>query len=212
MTPLKRLLDVVGSLVLMVVLSPLILWCVWRILKTDGRPILYVSERMKTPTKGFQLLKFRTMTVDDKDAGVSGGDKAHRITETGRKLRAKRLDELPQLWNIFKGDISFVGPRPELRRYVEMRPDLFERVLRARPGVTGLATLVFHKREGELLDPCTTPEETEEVYARRCLPAKARIDMIYAENRNFCYDWQLMFASVFKGVSVRQSRSKASDT
>lgn len=212
MTPLKRLLDVVGSLVLMIVLSPLFVWLIIRILLRDGRPVFYLSERMKTVDRGFQLVKFRTMTNDNGAAGVAGGDKAHRITENGAMMRAKRLDEIPQLWNIFKGDISFVGPRPELRRYVDARRDLFEHVLKSRPGVTGLATLAYHTREEELLAKCETSEQSDQVYIRRCLPTKARLDLIYARNRNFCYDWQLMLATVFKRVPIRQSRNKASET
>lgn len=205
----KRLFDIHCALALAVVLSPLIVILSALILLRDGRPIFYVSERMRSPTEPFWLVKFRTMAPDSSDRGVSGGDKTHRITATGRMMRAKRLDEIPQLWNILRGDISFVGPRPPLRRYVEMFPQLYTRVLRSRPGVTGLATLAFHAREEALLAECTTADETEEVYTRRCVPAKARLDLIYAQNRTICYDAQLMLATVFRRVPLRQSRSKA---
>ena len=192
----KRLFDIVLALVLGGVLVPASLIIALLILLREGRPVLYLSERMKTPDQGFQLWKFRTMTVVDRDSGVSGGDKSARITPTGAWLRRFRLDELPQLWNILRGDISFVGPRPPLRRYVELCPEIYAQVLRTRPGVTGLATLVFHKTEERLLAPCTTPQDTEAVYLRRCVPVKARLDLIYARHRSLCYDAQLIAETV----------------
>ena len=183
-------------------LIPVSAWVSAWILLRDGRPILYVSERMRAPGQPFRLVKFRTMTNVAADAGVSGGDKAHRITRTGAMLRRYRLDEIPQLWNVFRGDISFVGPRPPLRRYVEMFPDLYADVLKSRPGITGLATLLYHAREERLLATCRTAEETEAVYTRICVPAKARLDLIYQEKRNVCWDFRLMVATVFKRLGI----------
>lgn len=202
MTVQKRLFDIVVAVLLAVLLAPVIVVIALIILVRDGGPVFYVSERMKAVDKGFMLWKFRTMSVADRDSGVSGGDKAARITRTGRFLRRYRLDELPQLWNILKGDISFVGPRPPLRRYVEMFPELYAQVLRSRPGVTGLATLVYHGTEERLLAPCTTPEETEEVYCRRCVPAKARLDLIYQARTSVCFDARIMAATVFRRLPL----------
>lgn len=199
---MTRALDILYALVLGSVLLPLILGVALWVLIRDGRPILYRSERMKSPTRGFLLWKFRTMAVVDADSGVSGGDKAARITPTGAVLRRTRLDELPQLWNILRGDISFVGPRPPLRRYVEMFPETYAKVLQDRPGITGLATLAFHRTEERLLAGSTSPEATEAIYCRRCIPRKARLDMIYARRRNPCTDFRLMVATVFRGVSM----------
>ncbi len=198
----KRTLDIALALALAVLLAPFILLIAAAILVRDGGPVLYRSERMKTPDEGFMLWKFRTMRPDDTDRGVSGGDKADRITRTGRVLRRYRLDELPQLWNILRGDISFVGPRPPLRRYTELFPELYARVLESRPGVTGLATLAFHRTEERLLASCRTKDETEEVYCRRCVPRKARLDLIYASRRSLCYDLRLMLSTVVRSVSL----------
>ena len=192
----KRLFDIALALLLgMILLAPIVIIAVLIALR-DGRPVLYLSERMKTPTQGFQLWKFRTMSAVDNDSGVSGGDKSARITPIGATLRRFRLDELPQLWNILRGDISFVGPRPPLRRYVEMCPDLYAQVLRSRPGVTGLATIIFHKTEERLLAPCSSAEDTEDVYVRRCIPVKGKLDLIYAKNQSLCYDAALIVETI----------------
>jgi lipopolysaccharide/colanic/teichoic acid biosynthesis glycosyltransferase len=193
----KRALDLIFAMILLVVLFPVALFVGALILLCDGRPVLYISERMKTPDQGFQLWKFRTMRHSPIDSGVSGGDKTARITRLGRILRRSRLDEVPQLVNILRGDISLVGPRPPLRRYVEQFPQVYDQVLMQRPGLTGLATLVFHKTEERLLTDCTTPEQTEEVYVRRCIPRKARLDKIYANNQSICLDLRLILATIF---------------
>ncbi|MEL6990100.1 MAG: sugar transferase [Pseudomonadota bacterium] len=189
----KRLLDLVLALVLTVILAVPFLIVALVVLLRDGRPIFFASKRMKTPTESFTLWKFRTMTVDHKDGGVSGGDKAARITPNGAFLRRRRLDELPQLLNILLGDMSFVGPRPPLKRYVALRPDLYKEVLRNRPGVTGLATLRYHQHEERLLSACKTAQETDHTYLSRCVPAKAKIDLIYAKNQSVCFDVKLIW-------------------
>ncbi|KMK65395.1 sugar transferase [Puniceibacterium sp. IMCC21224] len=202
MTPAKRAFDLILAVGLSVLLSPLIIGVALTVLIRDGRPVFYRSERMKTPDTGFLLWKFRTMRTVDNDAGVSGGDKVNRITRTGHTLRRCRLDEMPQLWNILRGDISFVGPRPPLRCYVEKYPEIYHEVLRSRPGITGLATIIFHRREEVLLTGCRTPEDTEEVYCRQCIPRKARLDLIYAGQRTVCKDFKLMWATILKRVTM----------
>lgn len=192
------------GLILAPVIAGIALWIVLR----DGRPVFYLSERMKTPTQPFTLWKFRTMTTARGDSGVSGGDKAARITRTGRVLRRTRLDELPQLFNILRGDISFVGPRPPLRRYVEKHPEIYARVLRNRPGVTGLATLRYHATEERLLAACRTAAQTDDVYSRRCVPAKARLDLIWAANRSLCFDAKLMVETATKVLGRTPGRGK----
>ena len=200
-TPAKRALDIVVASALLLLLGPVILVVAMAILICDGRPVLYLSERMRTPEQPFLLWKFRTMRPSDMDSGVSGGDKNDRISKLGHILRRARLDELPQLFNVLRGDISMVGPRPPLRRYVERFPDLYARVLAQRPGLTGLATIVFHKNESRLLSRCATAAQTEEVYTRRCIPRKARLDLIYAENRTLWLDIRLIAATMIKVLS-----------
>ena len=208
MTPGKRALDLGLAAVLVLGLALPLAGLMALMWARQGRPILHGSERMQTPARAFTLWKLRTMRPDPGDTGVSGGDKTDRITPMGHVLRRTRGDELPQLYNILRGDISFVGPRPPLRAYVERFPALYARVLRSRPGVTGLATLVFHAREEALLAACATPEQTDRVYARRCVPRKARLDLIYARRRTLTLDLWLIWLTVARaaGLAARGGR------
>lgn len=198
MTPAKRLLDILLALAILPVVLPLSLGILAVLALTQGRPFFYAAERMQTPTRAFRLWKFRTMTVAAADRGVSGADKTARITPAGQFLRRLRLDELPQIWNILRGDISFVGPRPPLREYVDRFPGVYNEVLKSRPGVTGLASIHYHRHEEWLLSRCATAEETDRVYCALCVPAKARLDLIYARHASVCFDMVLIFRTIRK--------------
>lgn len=192
MTVSKRLFDLTLALVLIAVLALPFAVLLLVLLVIEGRPLFYVAERMRAPGQPFHLWKLRTMKVVASDSGVSGGDKTDRVTRIGRILRRARLDEIPQLWNVVKGDMSFVGPRPPLRLYVERFPDLYAEVLKSRPGITGLASLHFHAHEERLLASCRDAAETDAVYSRRCVPRKAKMDLIYNKHRNICLDLRLI--------------------
>ena len=204
MTPAKRAFDILAALALAALLALPFALLLLVLLATQGRPLFHVAERMKTPTQPFALWKLRTMRPAAGDSGVSGGDKSDRITPLRRFLRRTRLDEVPQLWNVLKGDMSFVGPRPPLRQYTERFPDLYARVLRSRPGITGLASLHFHRHEERLLRRCASPEETDATYARRCVPRKARLDLIYQRNPNLCLDAALMLKTAARVLPGRR--------
>ena len=209
MTPAKRIFDITFALVLIALVAlPMALLLLW-LWAREGRPLFHVAERMKTPDRRFRFWKLRTMRVSATDAGVSGGDKAARITPTGRILRRTRLDELPQLWNILRGDMSFVGPRPPLPVYVERFPELYAEVLKARPGVTGLATVVFHAHEERILAPCRTAAETDRVYARRCVPRKARLDILYRDRRNMRIDLWLIWLTLARVFGLPDGRGRS---
>ncbi len=198
----KRLFDVVLAVLIAALLAVPFAVLVLVLLVKEGRPVFYVAERMRAPGRPFHLWKLRTMTVVPENAGVSGGDKAQRITPTGRFLRKTRLDEVPQLWNVLRGDMSFVGPRPPLRDYVERFPGIYAEVLKSRPGITGLATITFHRHEEWLLAQCATAAETDAVYVRRCVPQKARIDLIYQARRSLCFDLHLMFQTFMRAMTA----------
>ena len=209
----KRLFDIALALVLLVPGLPAIAVVSALILTRDGWPAFYGSERMRAPGRPFTLWKFRTMMVDEgPELGVSGGDKAHRITPLGRALRRTRLDELPQLFNVLRGDMSFVGPRPPTRHYVERFPDLYAEVLHCRPGITGLASVFFHAHEEWLLRGTRTAAETDAIYVRRCVPRKAALDLIYRDRQSFALDLWLIYLTAGKLLPLpgrRLARLKA---
>lgn len=188
------------SLLLLLLLWPVIIFLVIILRVAEGAPVFFVAERMKCPDVAFGLIKFRTMRpdADDRGAGVTGGNKSARMSKLHRILRRTRADEIPQLWNVIRGDMSLVGPRPPLRVYVEAFPELYARVLRSRPGVTGLASLRYHAHEEWLLARCETAEQTDAVYKSQCVPRKAQLDLIYQRRRTICFDLCLIWETAKK--------------
>ncbi|RMC34682.1 sugar transferase [Paracoccus alkanivorans] len=205
---LKRLFDIVLATVLLVPLSVVMAVVALTLLVVQGRPILYRAERMQAPGRSFRQLKFRTMLLHDEDSGATGAHKHWRITPIGRFLRRSRIDEFPQLFNILRGEMSFVGPRPPLREYVERFPLKYRQVLRCRPGVTGLATLIYHRHEDRILARCGSAEATERAYYRRCLPAKLRIDEIYLHRSSLGLDLWILWNTARIVVSHRDERPR----
>lgn len=199
----RRTFDLALALVLVPVLAPVAALVAVAVLLVDGGPVLFGSERIGQGGRPFILWKFRTMLPGSNDGVATGGDKAGRVTALGRVLRRTRLDELPQLWNVLAGEMAFVGPRPPLRRYVERFPGLYGRVLRERPGITGAASLLYHRREEELLAGCASAEDSDRLYARRCVPAKARLDLRYSRRRSACSDMALLWATLRRVVLRR---------
>ena len=192
----KRIFDVALALILLVPLSVVMLVVAAIHSVVEGGPLLYRAERMRAPGEPFTQLKFRTMVEDVEDRGATGAHKHWRITPFGHFLRRSRIDELPQLFNILKGDMSFVGPRPPLREYVERFPFAYARVLRCRPGVTGLATLIYHRHEDRIMAACQSAEATETAYYRRCLPVKLKLDMIYQQHRTLGMDLWVIWHTI----------------
>lgn len=161
----------------------------------QGRPFLYTSERMRTTDVAFNLYKIRTMSpVEGAREMALGGHQRSRVTALGHVLRRTRLDELPQIFNVLKGDIGFIGPRPPLRRHVAACPHLYGEILGAmRPGITGLSTVLVHQREERLLSRCRSDCETEAVYIARCLPLKLKLDLLYAKRRTIGLDLMILW-------------------
>ena len=198
----KRLFDVFFVLITAVLTVPLglVIWVLIRV--REGGPVFYKAARSGQGGRVFMALKFRTMREVDahENTGVSGGDKTFRISRFCAFLRRTRLDELPQLFNVLRGDMSLVGPRPPDPHYVEKFPHIYSAVLRSRPGLTGLATLYMHRFEDRVLKQCSTPQETEEVYCRRCVPRKAKLDLMYQERLKepnaICFDLWIIARSI----------------
>ncbi len=196
----KRAFDLVFGVILLVPTVPLMIWTAWRIYRQDGRPVIYATERIGQGGKPFTQYKFRTMEQEaGPEQGVSGGDKAHRITPLGDRLRAARLDELPQMFNVLNGTMSFVGPRPPAPQYAQRFPEIYDEVLQMKPGITGLATVMFHVHEEWLLRGTTTSDETDAIYVRRCVPRKEKLDLIYRDNWSIWFDLYLIYLTLGKG-------------
>lgn len=208
MPPSKRIFDIVLALVLLVPLGLVMLVVAAVLLVIQGRPVLYAAERMRAPDRSFTQLKFRTMLFQEGDSGATGAHKKWRITPWGHFLRRSRIDELPQLFNILRGDMSFVGPRPPLPEYVQRFPMIYARVLHSRPGVTGLATLIYHRHEDRILALCDSAAATEAAYYRRCLPAKLKIDLIYQRHRSLALDLWILWNTVKIVISRRDERPR----
>lgn len=177
----KRVFDVVGLCLLAPVAVVLGVIVASALLLAQGRPLFFVASRAGQNGKTFALIKFRTMPLgsDHSSDGVAGGHKIEQISSLCQWIRARRLDEIPQLVNVLRGEMSLVGPRPPDPRYVAERPDLYGPVLQMRPGLTGLATLIMHQYEERYLEQCTSQADADAVYRRRSIPRKARLDLMY---------------------------------
>ncbi|MBB3195179.1 sugar transferase [Roseateles terrae] len=190
----KRLFDLICAGLGLLLLSPLLLVvAVWIKLDSPG-PVMFRQERVGRFGRPFRIHKFRTMRVDAPALGPQitiGADP--RITRSGRFLRASKLDELPQLWDVFRGAMSLVGPRPEVPRYVALYPaDLREVVLSVRPGITDPASLSF-RNESELLAQAADPERE---YVEVVMPAKLRLAADYVRRASLATDVRLIVATL----------------
>ena len=172
----KRTLDLLASVCGLIVLSPLLLLVAVAVKLDSPGPVLFVQQRVGRNFRNFGILKFRTMVTDAEQRGgqiTFGADP--RITRVGRILRKTKFDELPQLWNVVRGQMSLVGPRPEVPRYVEMYRDQYAYVLSVRPGLTDLAS-VKYRDEAEQLAGSADPAKE---YAERILPDKIALARQY---------------------------------
>jgi lipopolysaccharide/colanic/teichoic acid biosynthesis glycosyltransferase len=187
--PIKRLFDVVISFVGLVASSPLIA-LIALLIKLDSQgPVFYVGTRVGRFGKPFRAFKFRTMVVGaDKIGASSTPDDDPRITRVGRVLRRFKLDELPQLINILKGEMSFVGPRPQVPWIVELDRENYEAVLSVRPGIADYA-FVMLPSEGEVLRGSTDPDGD---YLRILHPEKMRLSLEYVKNQSLWFDMKIL--------------------
>jgi lipopolysaccharide/colanic/teichoic acid biosynthesis glycosyltransferase len=190
----KRLFDVVVSLVAIVVVSPLLAVLALAVLLDTGRPVLFRQTRVGMNGRTFRLLKFRTMVVDAERLApnVSPTDDP-RVTRTGRYLRRWYLDELPQLVNVVKGDMSLVGPRPETPEFVALFTPAERRVLTVRAGIAGPSTLAFMDEAQRLADA----DDAVLLYEQQLLHERVQADLSYLDERSMGYDVRLLFAQVF---------------
>jgi lipopolysaccharide/colanic/teichoic acid biosynthesis glycosyltransferase len=197
---LKRLLDVVLSLLAVILLFPFFLFLGFLIKKEDRGTVFYKGVRVGKNGRPFKMIKFRTMVVNaDKIGGSSTADDDPRLTKIGKFLRKYKLDELPQLINVLKGDMSFVGPRPEVPFYVDMFTDEEKAILSVRPGITDWASL-WNSDEGALLAGSVDPEKD---YMEKIRPEKIRLQLKYVRERSFWVDMEILFRTAMKVVGRR---------
>lgn len=187
---IKRLFDILASGLGLIILSPLFLILALCIKIDSVGPVFYKQLRVGKNGKDFYLFKFRSMCKgSDKKGLITVGGRDPRVTRTGYYIRKYKLDELPQLINVFIGEMSLVGPRPEVRKYVEMYTPEQQKVLSVRPGITDLASICY-RNENELLAQAKNPEE---YYIHMIMPDKLRINLEYVRHSSFFYDLKLIF-------------------
>lgn len=174
---LKRCMDIALSSLVLLLLSPILIAVALALWLDFGSPVLFRQERVGLRFRRFNILKFRTMRVASGPSVTVAGD--DRITRVGKFLRRTKLDELPQFWNVLRGDMSLVGPRPEVPEYVELFRERYVIVLTVRPGITDLASIHFRNEE-EILSRSSEPLK---VYAERILPAKLDLAEEYIRTR-----------------------------
>ena len=196
---LKRFLDFIGSLILLILLSPILI-ILAILIKIDSKgPVFYRQERVTTNGKIFKIVKFRTMIQDaDKRGTLITGKQDSRITKIGNKIRKSRLDELPQLINILKGEMSFVGTRPEVKKYVDMYTDEMKATLLMPAGVTSMASIKF-KDEDEIISKQTKSGKTvDEAYVNDILPEKMKWNLEYIKKFSILEDFKICIETVIK--------------
>ena len=187
---MKRLFDIIASGCGLIVLSPLfVILAIWVKLDSEG-PVFYRQVRVGYKDKDFRIFKFRSMRVGaDKGSLVTIGGRDPRVTRSGYFIRKFKLDELPQLINVLVGDMSLVGPRPEVRHYVDYWTPEQMHVLDVRPGITDSASIKF-RNENELMEKAEDPED---YYINVIMQDKIRLYMEYVDNASFLYDLKLIF-------------------
>ena len=195
---LKRMFDILASAILIVLLSPVML-VLAILIKCDSKgPVLYKSTRVTRYNKDFTIYKFRTMAVDaDKKGSLITVSGDNRITKVGAKIRGSRLDEIPQLFNVFLGQMSFVGTRPEVRRYVDMYTPEMMATLLLPAGITSKASLLYRNEDEKMAELTKKGITVDEAYVNHILPEKMKLNLDYINNFSFLEDISTCIKTVF---------------
>ncbi|CAN5412492.1 sugar transferase [soil metagenome] len=191
----KRLFDIIFSFFGLLALLPVLLAISILVILSGPGGIFYFQSRVGKNGKDFRLWKFRTMNPDaDKQGLLTVGGRDPRVTKIGFFLRKYKLDELPQLVNVLKGEMSFVGPRPEVRKYVNLYSAEQMKVLEIKPGITDYASIEY-SNENDLLAKSSHPEKT---YIDEIMPAKLKLNMKYISEQSFATDMKIIFKTIGK--------------
>jgi lipopolysaccharide/colanic/teichoic acid biosynthesis glycosyltransferase len=201
---LKRVTDIILALVGLTIAAPVLAYVAVRIKLEDGGPIFYRGVRVGRGGTHFRMFKLRTMVVNaDKVGGPSAADGDPRITRIGSWMRRHKVDELPQFINVLIGDMSFVGPRPEVPFYTDMYSEGEKAILSVRPGITDFATL-WNSNEGEVLARSTDPERT---YREEIRPTKIRLQLEYVKRQSFWTDLSIIWQTVAAVLTQRSPKA-----
>jgi lipopolysaccharide/colanic/teichoic acid biosynthesis glycosyltransferase len=199
---LKRAIDMLVAFVGLAILSPILIAIAFWVKATSPGPILYRGIRIGKNGKAFEMLKFRTMVANaDRIGGTSTADDDARLTVAGRFLRRFKLDELPQLINVLLGEMSFVGPRPQVEWAVKLYSPEEQHLLSIRPGITDFASLRF-RNEGEILRGSVDPDRD---YLEKIAPHKIRLGLYYVRNYSFSIDAKILAATLLSLAGVDPS-------
>jgi lipopolysaccharide/colanic/teichoic acid biosynthesis glycosyltransferase len=195
----KRIFDFFFSFFILIILSPVLLFVSMMIIISDGSNPFFIQERVGKKGNIFRLIKFRTMKKAD---GINGlpitvGTRDPRITKIGYVLRKHKIDEYPQLLNILMGQMSFVGPRPEVKKYVEMYSEEQRKILNVRPGLTSYASLIYFDENRMLSEE----EDPEKVYIEKIMPGKIELDLKYIDEMSFSTDLKILCLTGRKIIS-----------
>ncbi len=194
---IKRLFDFFVSGIALVVLSPFFLAMAIAIRLDSKGPVFYRGVRVGLRGKPFRIFKFRSMVVDAESLGASSTNaRDPRVTRMGHVIRKFKLDEFSQLINVFLGDMSFVGPRPEVQKFVDLYTEEEQAILTVRPGITDWASIKFHN-EGEIIE-ASGIADADEAYAILIRPEKLRLQLKYVRERTFWLDLSLIFQTIAK--------------
>lgn len=194
---MKRLFDIIFSFIGLIFVSPLFLLVTVLIKREDNGPVFYKGERVGRNRVSFKMFKFRSMVINaDKIGGSSTSDDDPRLLKIGKFLRKFKLDELPQLINVLKGEMSFVGPRPEVKLYVDMFTEEEEKILTVRPGITDWASL-WNSDEGSIL---AGSEDPEKAYMEKIRPTKLKLQLKYVRENSLWIDFKIIILTLLKIV------------
>jgi len=199
---IKRSFDIFTSFFGLLFLSPILLLVIFLVWKEDKRSPFYVTKRLGKNNKLFKMIKLRSMSVDaDKSGVVSSSDNDIRITSIGQKIRRYKLDEFIQLWNVLIGDMSLVGPRPNVKDETDLYTDIEKELLSIRPGITDFSSIIFSD-EGDILKGKDNPDL---IYNQLIRPWKSRLGLIYIKNQSFLLDIKIIIYTMVAFTSKQRA-------
>lgn len=199
---MKRLFDIVVSVIGLITFSPILLPVLFLVWVQDGHSPFYIAPRIGLGEREFQMIKLRSMVVNADKSGVDSTSICDtRVTSVGRFIRNYKLDEITQLWNVLKGDMSLVGPRPNVKRETDKYTSVEKELLKVKPGITDFASIVFSD-EGEILKDKDDPDLA---YNELIRPWKSRLGLIYIDSSNFFLDLKLIFITIITIISRKKS-------